>query len=98
MSLAACVAFFFSCFRIKPSAATITALSYLLIDLIVHRGRFMESYKHLLVTTYMESWVFMYMERIPWALVIRNYSIIGGVGLTLFVFGVLVFESRDLKS
>ncbi|WP_009965020.1 ABC transporter permease [Verrucomicrobium spinosum] len=98
MSLAACVAFFFSCWRIKPSAATITALSYLLIDMIVKRGKFMESYKHLLMTSYMESWVHLYAERIPWALLLRNYSILAGVGLTLFVLGVLVFESRDLKS
>jgi len=98
MSLASCIAFFFSCWRIKPAAATITALSYLLIDMILREGQFMESYKHLLLTTYLASWTMVFFDTIPWAVLVRNYSIIGGIGLTLFVLGALIFESRDLKS
>lgn len=98
MSMASCIAFFFSCWRIKPSAATITALSYLMIDMILREGRFMESYQHLLLSHYMASWTMVFFETIPWAVLVRNYTILGGVGLTLFVLGVLVFESRDLKS
>lgn len=98
MSMAACLAFFFSCWRIKPSAATITALSYLLIDMILREGHFMDDYKYLLITNYMSSWSMVFFETIPWAVLVQNYAILAGVGLTLFVLGALVFESRDLKS
>lgn len=98
MSMASCIAFFFSCWRIKPSAATITALSYILIDMILREGHFMDGYKYLLITNYMSSWSMVFFETIPWAVLVENYSILAGVGLTLFVLGALVFESRDLKS
>lgn len=98
MSMACCIAFFFSCWRIKPSAATITALSYLFLDMILREGRFMDNYKHLLITHYMSSWSMVFMEEIPWAIMARNYATLAGVGLTLFVLGAAIFESRDLKS
>lgn len=98
MCMATCIAFFFSCWRIKPAAATITALSYLLIDMILREGHFMDSYRHLLITNYMSSWSMVFFETIPWAVLAHNYAILGGVGLTLFVLGALIFESRDLKS
>jgi ABC-2 type transport system permease protein len=98
MSLASSIAFFFSCFRIKPAAATITALSYLLIDMILRQGQFMPSYEYLLITHYMSKWMMVFYENIPWATLARNYAIIAGLGLTLFVFGAVIFESRDIKS
>ena len=98
MMCAASVAFFFSCWRIKPSAATITALSYLFMDMVLREGHFMDSYKHLLITNYMSSWSMVFFEQIPWIVILRNYAIQAGVALTLFVLGAAVFESRDLKS
>jgi len=98
MMCAASVAFFFSCWRIKPSAATITALSYLFMDMVLREGHFMDSYKHLLITHYMSSWSMVFFEQIPWVVILRNYAIQAGVALTLFVLGAAVFESRDLKS
>lgn len=98
MMCAASVAFFFSCWRIKPSAATITALSYLFMDMVLREGHFMDSYKHLLITHYMSSWSMVFFEQIPWVVILRHYAILAGVALTLFVLGAAVFESRDLKS
>lgn len=98
MTLACCLAFFFSCWRIKPSAATITALSYLFLDMILRESGFMENYQHLLLTHYMSSWSMVLFDHIPWATLIRQYAIMAGVGLTLFAAGAAIFESRDLKS
>lgn len=95
---AASMAFFFSCWRIKPSAATITALSYLFMDMVLREGHFMDNYKHLLLTNYMATWSMVYFEQIPWAIIIRHYSILGGVCVTLFVLGAMIFEGRDVKS
>ena len=92
------VAFFFSCFRIKPAAATISALSYVLVDTILLRTNLLSSYEHLLITTYLESWVRVFVEPIPWAVLARNYAVIGALNLSLFVFGTAWFSSRDLKS
>lgn len=91
-------AFFLSCFRIKPVTATIAAVAYLLVDTILHESRLMESYNHLLLTHYMSTWRMVLMESIPWVTILRNYSILVGASLTLFVLGTAVFESRDLKS
>lgn len=98
MMTACGLAFFFSCWRIKPAAATISALCYLFLDMILREGHFMDSYKHLLLTHYMSSWTMVFFETIPWVQLLRNYSILAGIGLTLFVLGALVFENRDLKS
>ncbi len=98
MMCAASIAFFFSCWRIKPSAATITALSYLFMDMVLREGHFIDSYKHLLITNYMTTWSMVFFEQIPWATILRHYAILGGVAASLFVFGAAVFESRDLKS
>jgi ABC-2 type transport system permease protein len=92
------VAFFMSCFRIKPATATITAMAYLLVDTILHESRIMDNYKEYLLTHYMATWRMVLMENIPWVTIMRNYAVLGGASLTLFVLGSAIFESRDLKS
>lgn len=92
------IAFFMSCFRIKPAAATITALSYVLIDRILLSTNLLQSYEHLLITQYMESWARIFADPIPWAVLVRNYTVLAAVNLSLFALGAAVFESRDLKS
>jgi ABC-2 type transport system permease protein len=92
------VAFFMSCFRVKPATATITAMAYLLVDTILHESRIMDNYKEYLLTHYMSTWRMVLMENIPWVALMRNYAVLGGASLTLFVIGTAVFESRDLKS
>lgn len=98
MMAATFLAFFFSCWRIKPAAATITALSYLFIDMILRESHMMESHKGWLLTQYMSTWSMVFFEQIPWVIIVRNYVTLCAVGLTLFVLGALVFESRDIKS
>ncbi|MBL9131655.1 MAG: hypothetical protein JNG86_10675, partial [Verrucomicrobiaceae bacterium] len=92
------VAFFFSCFPIKPAAATITALSYILVDFILRTSGFMESYKFMLITRHMSFWGRLLAETPDWTLILRGFSIILAVNLSLFTLGYAVFESRDLKS
>ncbi len=98
MTTISSIAFFLSCFRIKPAAATIGALTYVLVDFIMRTSGFMDSYQHLLITQHMASWGRVLAETIDWTLVLRGYAIILAVNLTLFTLGYAVFESRDLKS
>jgi len=98
MTTISSIAFFMSCFPIKPAAATIGALSYILIDRILKETGFMESYDHLLLTKHIVSWARLFSDTIPWPIIIRDYTILGAVNLSLFILGAAVFESRDLKS
>lgn len=98
MSTATSVAFFLSCFRIKPAAATIAGLSYLLGDFIVKQGNFVQEHKYFLLTHHMAAWSLVYMDTIPWVTIIRHFAVLAGISLTLFVLGAVVFESRDVKS
>lgn len=93
------VAFFLSCLRVKPATATITAMAYLLVDSIIHEMRIMDGqYNPYLLTHYMSTWRMILMENIPWVTILRNYAVLCGASLTLFVLGSAIFESRDLKS
>ncbi|SKA96960.1 ABC-2 type transport system permease protein [Prosthecobacter debontii] len=92
------IAFFLSCFPIKPAAATIAALSYFLIDRILRETGFMESYDHFLLTKHIVSWARVLSETIPWPVIIRDFTVLGAVNLSLFILGAAVFQSRDLKS
>jgi len=98
MTAVSSVGFFLSCFKIKPAAATIGALSYLMIDSIIRLSPFMKGYKHLLITKHISVWSRLFMDDIPWAVVARSVSVVMAFNLSLFVLGVAVFASRDLKS
>ncbi len=98
MTVISSIAFFLSCFRIKPAAATIGALTYVLVDFIMRNSGFMENYQHLLVTKHMAAWGRILAENIDWPLVCRGYAVILAVNITLFTLGYAVFESRDQKS
>jgi ABC-2 type transport system permease protein len=90
--------FFLSCFPIKPAAATIGALSYMLIDRILRETGFMENYDHWLISTHIQSWARLLAQDIPWVIILRDYTALMALNGSLFILGVAVFESRDLKS
>ena len=92
------VAFFLSCLPIKPAAATIGALSYILIDMILRNMEIMESNQHLLLTAHMGTWTRILSDPVPWAVMIRSYTVLAAVSLSLFIVGTALFQARDLKS
>jgi ABC-2 type transport system permease protein len=98
MMCASSMGFFMSCFRIKPATATISALAYLFVDSILRESRLMENYNYLLVTHYMNVWRSVFLETIPWVHIVRSYVMLGGISLTLFVLGAVIFHNRDIKS
>lgn len=98
MTTMSSIAFFLSCFPIKPAAATIAALSYFLIDRILRETGFMESYDQFLLTKHIMSWARLLVVDIPWPLILRDFTVLAAVNASLFIVGAAVFESRDLKS
>ena len=58
----------------------------------------MDNYDYLLLTKHMGAWARILAEQVPWAIIIRSYTVLTAVSLSLFVLGTAVFEARDLKS
>jgi ABC-2 type transport system permease protein len=92
------IGFMLSCMPIKPAAATIGALSYMLIDFILRNMGFMEDYKHLLFTHHMQAAGRVLAEEPQWPVIWRSFTVLGAMNLTFFLIGVGIFDARDLKS
>jgi ABC-2 type transport system permease protein len=92
------IGFMMSCMPIKPAAATIGALSYMLIDFILRNMGFMEDYKHLLFTYHIQAAGRVLAEEPQWPVIIRSFTVLGAMNLTFFMIGFGIFDSRDLKS
>jgi ABC-2 type transport system permease protein len=92
------IGFMLSCLPIKPAAATIGALSYMLIDFILRNMGFMEDYKHLLFTHHMQAAGRVLAEEPQWPVILRSFTVLGAMNLTFFLIGVGIFDARDLKS
>lgn len=92
-------AFFLSCWRIKPVAATIVTAAFLIADFILSRFfPFFADYQHWFVTPRMDKWVYAWKQEIPWPTVIDSWTVLIGISLTCFVVGWVLFQRRDVKS
>ena len=92
------LAFMFSCFNMKPAAATVLALTYLLANLVLENMPFFEDYKAFCLTYYFKCWLMTFNQPMPVADIVKNLSVIIGFNLSAFVIGVCAFHVRDIKS
>jgi ABC-2 type transport system permease protein len=92
------IAFMFSCFKIKPAAATIVTLSILFVDFILQRFPFFKPYETYFVTWRMSAWVFLMEQHISWPKIAESYAFLLGLNATLFILGWLSFQTRDFKT
>ncbi len=92
------VAFMFSCFNMKPAAATIVALSYLFVNLVMEAIPFFDRYEEWFVTHHFRCWLLVLQDPIPWPRIIQSETILIAICATAFVIGSLVFQVRDIKS
>lgn len=94
------IAFMLSCFRIKPSAATILTVAFCLADSVLSLIPLpaFEPYREFFITSRMKAWLFLLEEEIPWYKFAESSIWLLGIGLSGFVIGWLVFERRDIKS
>lgn len=92
------IAFMFSCFKMKPAAATIITLSILFVDMIVQNFPFFRPYEEWFITWRMSAWLFVMENHIPWAKVLESFAFLGGINATVLVIGWLSFQSRDFKT
>jgi ABC-2 type transport system permease protein len=92
------IAFMFSCFKMKPAAATIVTLSILFVDMILQNFPFFRPYEEWFITWRMSAWLFMMENYLPWAKVLESFVFLLGLNATVFVIGWLSFQSRDFKT
>lgn len=92
------MAFMFSCFRIKPAAATIITLTILFVDMILQGFPFFKPYESYFITWRMSAWVFLMEQNLSWPKLVESYAFLAGLNLTFFVIGWLAFQTRDFKT
>ena len=92
------IAFMFSCFKIKPAAATIITLTILFVDMILQGFPFFKPYESYFVTWRMSAWVFLVEQYISWPKIIESFTFLAGLNVSLFTIGWLAFQTRDFKT
>src|SRR5437660_4811089 len=92
------LAFMFSCFNMKPAAATILALSFLFVNLVIESIPFFEQYQEWFLPYHFRSWLLVYAQPVPWERVAGSLLILFAYNLTSFLIGAAAFQARDIKS
>jgi ABC-2 type transport system permease protein len=92
------LAFMFSCFNMKPAAATILSLSYLFINLVMEHIPFFETYQEWFIPYHFRLWVVTYADPIPWERIFGSLLVLVAFNITTFLIGAAAFQARDIKS
>jgi ABC-2 type transport system permease protein len=92
------LAFMFSCFNMKPAAATILALSFLLVSLVMETMPFFEDYKDWNIVHHFRSWLLLFAQPRQWAQIVESLTVLAAINATAFIVGATHFQSRDIKS
>ncbi|MBU6399920.1 MAG: ABC transporter permease subunit [Verrucomicrobia bacterium] len=90
--------FMLSCFNVKPAAATILALSFLFVNLVLQHIPYFQDYQNWFLTYHLNLWQFMFAPVVPWWKVGESFSVLFGFNLTFLVVGCTVFQVRDIKT
>jgi ABC-2 type transport system permease protein len=102
MSVEACsimtLAFMFSCFNLKPATATILAISFFFINVILDSLPYLQDYKDWFLVEHLYLWTSFFRQPIPWWRVGESLSVLAGYNLTFLIIGCAVFQTRDIKS
>jgi ABC-2 type transport system permease protein len=92
------LAFMFSCFNMKPAAATILALSFLFLNLVMEHIPFFEQYQEWFLPYHFRDWLLTYAQPIPWDRLLGSLCVLLAFNLTTFLVGAAAFQARDIKS
>jgi ABC-2 type transport system permease protein len=90
--------FVFSCFNIKPAAATILALSFLFANAILMQIPYFRDLQHWFLTYHLNLWQLMFAQPVPWWRVGESLSVLFGFNLSFLLIGSTAFQVRDFKS
>ena len=92
------LALMFSCFKMKPAAATILTLSLFFVDMILQNMPFFRSFHHWFVTYHTGFWVEAFQPTVPWPRLAESVLYLLALNITFCVVGAMRFCTRDLKA
>jgi len=92
------LAFMFSCFNVKPAAATVLALSLVFVSFILEHIPYFKEYQNWFFTYHLNLWQLMFAEKPPWWRVWQSLSLLLGFNVSFLGIGIAVFHARDIKS
>lgn len=90
--------FVFSCFNMKPAAATILALTVLFANAVMMNIPWFSEYQGWFLTHHLDTWKLILEQQVPWSEIGESLSLLAGYNLTFFVIGAAMFQLRDIKS
>jgi ABC-2 type transport system permease protein len=90
--------FMFSCFNMKPAAATILALSVLFANGILMNIPWFADYKGWFITHHLNLWQWVFLQPAPTTRIIESLCLLAGFNVTFFAVGAAAFQVRDIKS
>jgi len=88
----------FSCFNMKPAAATILAISYILLSLVFENLQFFSSYENWFITHHFKCWLLIFQNPVSWPQIFQSEIILFAASATAFIVGAMAFQVRDIKS
>jgi ABC-2 type transport system permease protein len=94
----ASLAFMFSCFKMKPAAATILTLSVFFVDLVLQNMPFFRGFREYFVTYHTGFWARTFHEHAPWPSIAVSIVYLAALNITCFAIGAMRFCTRDLKA
>jgi len=92
------LALMFSCFNVKPAAATVMAISLLFLSSIIQEMPYFHDLQHWFITYHINYWFRVFMDPPPWADIWSSISILFGFNATILIIGCVGFQIRDIKS
>lgn len=90
------VAFMFSCFNMKPAAATIVALSYLFVNVVMESIPFFDRFDNWFITHHFRCWLLVFQNPVPWSQILQSQVALLTICATAFVVGCTAFYVRDI--
>src|SRR5207247_2752817 len=85
------LAFMFSCFNMKPAAATILSLSFLFLNLVMENIPFFERYHEWLLPYQFRIWIYIYSQPTPWPRIVDSLCVLAGFCVTVFLISSAAF-------
>ena len=82
----------------KPAAATVLAMSFLLLSLVMEAMPFFEEWKELALTHHFRAWVLVFTKPMQLAQMAEALCVLAAVNVTAFIIGTTHFHMRDIKS
>ncbi len=90
--------FMFSCFNMKPAAATILTLSVMFVDFVVRNMPYFQDIQKYFITYHTAGWVRTFHDIVPWWSIGESLVYLAALNLTFFIIGAMRFCTRDFKS